>query len=139
MKDIQILLERKLSKKESGKKEKLVKRFKEKDVSKGFKKRYGKDAKSVMYATATKMAKESIILKEQDDDFSMTLDTFYINLNDMKDQLDSLEIQKLDLDTELLDSISYKIDELLDEVKQLSDNYSKGSLTKDKTQPTTEV
>ena len=29
--------------------------------AKDFKKRYGKDAKAVMYATATKMAKESIV------------------------------------------------------------------------------
>ena len=51
--------ERKLSKKEKGKKEKYVKGMKK---SKGdFEKRYGADAKAVMYATATKMAKENKI------------------------------------------------------------------------------
>ena len=48
--------ERKLSKGEEKEKEKIVKGMKK---SKGdFKKRYGKDAESVMYATATKIAKE---------------------------------------------------------------------------------
>ena len=51
--------ERKLSKKEKSKKEKYVKGMKK---SKGdFEKRYGADAKAVMYATATKMAKENKI------------------------------------------------------------------------------
>ena len=51
--------ERKLSKKEKNKKEKYVKGMKK---SKGdFEKRYGADAKAVMYATATKMAKENKI------------------------------------------------------------------------------
>jgi hypothetical protein len=50
------LNERKLSKGEEKEKEKIVKGMKK---SKGdFKKRYGKDAKSVMYATATKIAKD---------------------------------------------------------------------------------
>jgi hypothetical protein len=45
-----------LSKGEEKEKEKIVKGMKK---SKGdFKKRYGKDAKSVMYATATKIAKD---------------------------------------------------------------------------------
>jgi hypothetical protein len=48
--------ERSLTKGEEGKKEKYVKGMKK---AKGdFKKRYGKDAEAVMYATATKMAKE---------------------------------------------------------------------------------
>jgi len=48
--------ERKLSKGEEKEKERVVKGMKK---SKGdFKKRYGKDAESVMYATATKIAKE---------------------------------------------------------------------------------
>ena len=48
--------ERKLSKGEEKEKEKIVKGMKK---SKGdFKKRYGKDAESVMYATATKIAKD---------------------------------------------------------------------------------
>ena len=50
------MLERKLSKGESKKKEKYVKGMKK---AKGdFKDRYGKDAEAVMYATATKMAKK---------------------------------------------------------------------------------
>lgn len=52
------VLERPLSKDEKKDKEKYVKGMKK---SKGdFEKRYGKDAKAVMYATATKMAKEDI-------------------------------------------------------------------------------
>jgi hypothetical protein len=52
------VLERPLSKGEEKDKEKYVKGMKKN--AKDFKKRYGKDAKAVMYATATKMAKESI-------------------------------------------------------------------------------
>lgn len=50
--------ERSLSKGEEKDKEKYVKGMKKN--KKDFKKRYGKDAEAVMYATATKMAKESI-------------------------------------------------------------------------------
>ncbi|MDB4783786.1 hypothetical protein OAG45_00915 [bacterium] len=51
--------ERKLTKGEEKKKEKNVKGMKK---NKGdFEKRYGKDAEAVMYATATKMAKESLL------------------------------------------------------------------------------
>ncbi len=50
------LVERKMTEDEKEKKEDIVKGMK-KD-KKGFKKRYGKDAKSVMYATATKLAME---------------------------------------------------------------------------------
>ena len=52
------LTERSLSKKEKGKKEKYVKGMK--GAKSDFVDRYGKDAKAVMYATATKMAKESL-------------------------------------------------------------------------------
>ena len=48
--------ERKLSKGEEKKKEKIVKGMKK--SKKDFKKRYGDDAESVMYATATKIAKD---------------------------------------------------------------------------------
>ena len=51
--------ERKLSKKEKNKKEEYVKGMKK--SKKGFKKRYGDDAEAVMYATATKIAKENKI------------------------------------------------------------------------------
>ena len=54
--DLPELDERKLTKGEKKEKEKVVKGMKK---SKGdFEKRYGKDAESVMYATATKIAKE---------------------------------------------------------------------------------
>lgn len=54
--DLPDLDERKLTKGEKKEKEKVVKGMKK---SKGdFEKRYGKDAESVMYATATKIAKE---------------------------------------------------------------------------------
>ena len=57
--------ERELTKGEEKKKEKYVKGMKKNKDD--FKKRYGKDAKSVMYATATKMAKESSVdsIKDQ--------------------------------------------------------------------------
>ena len=54
-----LVTERKLTKGEEKKKEKYVKGMKK---NKGdFEKRYDKDAKAVMYATATKMAKESLL------------------------------------------------------------------------------
>ena len=53
--DVQVA-ERKLSKAEEKEKEKVVKAMKK--SKKYFEKRYGDDAESVMYATATKMAKE---------------------------------------------------------------------------------
>lgn len=52
------LVERSLTPDEEGEKERVVKGMK-KSMS-GFKSRYGKDAKSVMYATATKLAKEEV-------------------------------------------------------------------------------
>jgi len=52
------LTERPLTKKEKGKKEKYVKGMK--GAKSDFVDRYGKDAKAVMYATATKMAKEDV-------------------------------------------------------------------------------
>lgn len=55
MKIYEITIERSLTKGEKKKKEKYVKGMKK---AKGdFKDRYGKDAEAVMYATATKMAK----------------------------------------------------------------------------------
>lgn len=53
-----VLIERALSKPEYKSKEKIVKGMKSKISD--FKKRYGDQAKSVMYATATKLAKESV-------------------------------------------------------------------------------
>ena len=56
------LSERPLTKGEEDKKEDIVKGMK-KD-KKGFEDRYGDDAKSVMYATATKLAKENVTLQD---------------------------------------------------------------------------
>ncbi len=53
---VEDLNEKKLTKKDKDQKEKFVKGMKKN--MKGFKQDYGKDAKSVMYATATKMAQE---------------------------------------------------------------------------------
>ena len=55
MKTFQQFCERALTKSEEEKKEEIVKSMKDKKGD--FKKRYGDDAKSVMYATATKNAK----------------------------------------------------------------------------------
>ena len=55
MKNFQQFCERALTKSEEEKKEEIVKSMKDKKDD--FKKRYGDDAKSVMYATATKIAK----------------------------------------------------------------------------------
>ena len=55
MKTFQQFSERTLTKSEEEKKEEIVKSMK--DNKGDFKKRYGDDAKSVMYATATKIAK----------------------------------------------------------------------------------
>jgi len=56
--------ERVLDKAEKGEKERIVKGMKKKFSS--FKDRYGKDAKSVMYATATKMAKDNMDTSKSD-------------------------------------------------------------------------
>lgn len=55
-KGLDSVMEKELTKPEKKEKEKIVKGMK-KD-KKGFKQRYGDDAESVMYATATKLAKE---------------------------------------------------------------------------------
>lgn len=52
------LAERALSKSETKEQERIVKGMKK--SKRGFKERYGKDAESIMYATATKLAKEDI-------------------------------------------------------------------------------
>ena len=67
------LSERPLTKGEEDKKEDIVKGMK-KD-KKGFEDRYGDDAKSVMYATATKLAKEDVTLQDADgNDFLEVVD-----------------------------------------------------------------
>ncbi len=57
MDDISLLLEKKLSKKETAEKKKVVKGLSKKGPKADFKKRYGKDAESVKYGTATNIAK----------------------------------------------------------------------------------
>lgn len=67
--------ERKLTGAETNKKEKLVLSLKKKMG--GFKKRYGERAKEVMYATATKMAKNEEV--KQTDEISTAMASRYIN------------------------------------------------------------
>lgn len=64
--------ERELSKGEEKDKERFVKGMKKN--SKDFEKRYGKDAKAVMYATATKMAKEGDLIPLPKNSFSVDSD-----------------------------------------------------------------
>ena len=61
--EVEEIEERELTPGETEKKEKYVKSMK-KGLA-GFKKRYGERGKSVMYATATKMAKEEVELEEE--------------------------------------------------------------------------
>jgi hypothetical protein len=63
MGEVKEVQERTLTPGEKEEKEDIVKGMK-KDKG-GFEKRYGKDAKSVMYATATKLAKEEMSVKDQ--------------------------------------------------------------------------
>ena len=58
-----LLSERSLTKGEETKKEKIVKGMKKNKDD--FKKRYGKDAEAVMYATATKNAKKESFIKDE--------------------------------------------------------------------------
>jgi hypothetical protein len=60
---LEALLERSLTKGEEAKKEKNVKGMKKNKDD--FKKRYGKDAEAVMYATATKNAKKESFIKDE--------------------------------------------------------------------------
>jgi hypothetical protein len=62
--DEEVVNEKVLDKAETDEKEKIVKGMKKKYS--GFKKRYGADAKSVMYATATKMAKNNMDTSKSD-------------------------------------------------------------------------
>ena len=64
--------ERELTKGEEKDKERFVKGMKKN--AKDFKKRYGKDAKAVMYATATKMAKEGDLIPLPKNSFSVDSD-----------------------------------------------------------------
>jgi len=73
------LEERELSTGEMKKREEYVKGMKK--SLKGFKSRYGQDAKAVMYATATKMAKEDFDYPV-DDEINVDLLEFYLQLDE---------------------------------------------------------
>ena len=64
MEEVEQVDEKVLDRAEKGEKERIVKGMKKKFSS--FKDRYGKDAKSVMYATATKMAKDNMDTSKSD-------------------------------------------------------------------------
>jgi len=64
MEEVEQIDEKVLDRAEKGEKERIVKGMKKKFSS--FKDRYGKDAKSVMYATATKMAKDNMDTSKSD-------------------------------------------------------------------------
>lgn len=92
--------ERTLTTGEMNKREDLVKGMK-KGLA-GFKSRYGADAKSVMYATATKLAKEEV---EQDEEVDTSLLEFWLTLEeDDRNQLS--EMLDKGLEQEILEFIS---------------------------------
>lgn len=90
--------ERALSSGEMKKREDIVKGMK-KNLS-SFRAKYGKDAKSVMYATATKMAKEEV-----EDEFDTSLLEYWLTLNDEEKLMVSEMVEK-GLDEELLEFIT---------------------------------
>lgn len=90
--------ERELSPGEMQKREKFVKGMKK--GLKDFKARYGSQAKSVMYATATKMAKEDI-----DQDYDIQLLELFVSLDDENKQF-MLEMMDKGLEKEILEYIA---------------------------------
>jgi hypothetical protein len=98
--------ERELSPGETERKEKYVKSMKKK--LKGFKERYGERAKEVMYATATKMAKEEI-----DQDFETEIDEA---LKGNQHKLDKNKNKRIDAhDFKLIRSMKKEETEQVDE------------------------
>ena len=79
----EVVDERELTKSEEDKKEDIVKGMK-KDKA-GFKERYGKDAEAVMYATATKLAKNEDVNEDFMDDRK------YQSLEELRDKLVDIE------------------------------------------------
>ena len=94
------LEERSLSTDEMGKREDIVKGMK-KNLS-GFKSKYGKDAKAVMYATATKLAKEEV---ETEEDIDTSLLELWLTL-DQGDRNQLSEMIERGLEEEIVNFIS---------------------------------
>lgn len=90
--------ERTLSTGEMKKREDIVKGMKK--GLKDFKSRYGKDAKSVMYATATKLAKEEV----ESEDYNVEFLELFASLDEENKQF-MLEMLDKGLEKEILDFI----------------------------------
>lgn len=106
--DAEEIDERTLTNAEMKKREDVVKGMK-KNLS-GFKKQYGKDAESVMYATATKMAKEEV--EEYDDEeLDTALLELFVTLSEDNRQL-MIEMLEDGLEEEILQIIQ---EEMIDE------------------------
>lgn len=107
-----------LSDEDKQQREKYVKGMKKNLAS--FKKLYGPDAKSVMYATATKMAKEEVEESDEtlaDDDTTMQLEeSIADDITELYELLEESEQKRL---VELLDEEKY--DELFSYIEQLGD------------------
>jgi len=96
--DVEQVEERTLSTGEMNKREDIVKGMK-KGLG-GFKARYGKNAKSVMYATATKLAKEEV-----EEDIDTSLLELWVTL-DAGDRNKLSEMIERGLEQEILEFIS---------------------------------
>lgn len=97
--------ERTLSTDEMSKREDIVKGMKKRLGS--FKARYGKDAKSVMYATATKLAKEEVELDPEEMDVSLL--ELFAGLDDEEKQIMSEMIEN-GVDKEIFEEVEKEID-----------------------------
>ena len=90
MKLTELFNERSLTKSEEDKKEDIVKGMKKNKDD--FKKRYGKDAKAVMYATATKMAKGESV--EEAVPYDFTKEDFFANEDENMHTENAVELAK---------------------------------------------
>ncbi len=95
--------ERTLDDNEMKKREDYVKGMKKN--LKGFKSRYGKNAKAVMYATATKMAKEDIDNEEMD----VSLLELFTSLDEEEKQI-MIEMLESGIDKEIFEEVNKEID-----------------------------
>ena len=103
------VIERTLTNAEMKKREDVVKGMK-KNLS-GFKKQYGKDAESVMYATATKMAKEDVDVEGYDDEeLDTALLELFVTLSEDNRQL-MIEMLEDGLEEEILQIIQEEMNE----------------------------
>ena len=96
--------ERELSSDEMKERERLVKGMKK--GLKGFKKRYGADAKSVMYATATKLAKEELEIDE--DEMDVTLLELFVSLDNEEKEI-MVEMIENGIDKELFEEVESEV------------------------------